>query len=252
MSSKNQPVNFSLVALLTALGLPLAVCAFGFAYLAYATAERQRDDLETLLATVEAADADVLSVYVDQITRRSVRATRPQLEDILDQHLTEARAKFDAALADQQARNAEIEQELAAALATIEHLIASQSLEAVSAASVLSQEDLAFFASQDLAPDPAVGLELFAACSACHSVTPDRSNGIGPSLWALYGGKAASVEDFAYSKALRDYDAFWTAETLSAFLANPRGAIRGTSMGYAGLPNAQARADVIAYLATLK
>jgi cytochrome c len=40
----------------------------------------------------------------------------------------------------------------------------------------------------------------------------------------------------------------WSVDDLNAFLANPKGFIPGTSMGFAGLPRGSERADVIAYL----
>ncbi len=40
----------------------------------------------------------------------------------------------------------------------------------------------------------------------------------------------------------------WTAESLDRFLADPRGFVPGTTMTYAGVPKAQDRADIIAFL----
>ena len=44
----------------------------------------------------------------------------------------------------------------------------------------------------------------------------------------------------------------WTPDQLDAFLARPNGKVPGTKMVFAGLPNPEARKDVIAYLASLK
>jgi cytochrome c len=44
-------------------------------------------------------------------------------------------------------------------------------------------------------------------------------------------------------------DEFWTPENLDGFLTNPRQYMPGTKMAFAGLPSAQERANVIAYLA---
>ena len=58
----------------------------------------------------------------------------------------------------------------------------------------------------------------------------------------------AAVDNFRYSDALVEYGGDWTPDRLAAFLANPRGEVRGTKMGFAGLRDAQDQADVIAYL----
>ncbi|QUS35881.1 c-type cytochrome [Falsirhodobacter algicola] len=96
------------------------------------------------------------------------------------------------------------------------------------------------------AGDAERGRQVFTRCAACHRIGAD---GIGPHLDGVVGRPAASVPDYAYSGALRAMDgAPWTVERLSAFLANPRGFAPGTKMAFAGLPSAQDRADVIAYL----
>lgn len=98
------------------------------------------------------------------------------------------------------------------------------------------------------AADPAAGQALFARCQACHRL---GVNGVGPHLDGVVGRPAGSVEGFAYSGALRAMEgAPWTAERLDAFLKNPRGFAPGTKMAFAGLPGAQDRADLIAWLGT--
>ena len=43
----------------------------------------------------------------------------------------------------------------------------------------------------------------------------------------------------------------WTYDDLNKFLANPKGFVPGTAMGFAGIPKDSERADVIAYLRSL-
>src|SRR5882672_3835577 len=43
----------------------------------------------------------------------------------------------------------------------------------------------------------------------------------------------------------------WTYDDLNKFIANPKGFVPGTAMGFAGIPKDSERADVIAYLRTL-
>jgi cytochrome c len=92
------------------------------------------------------------------------------------------------------------------------------------------------------------GKQLFETCSACHSVT-NGLNGTGPHLHGLFGRKSASVEDYVYSPPLRRANVVWTPELLDRFLGDPQsGQFRGNKMPFAGMADAQARADLIAYL----
>ena len=86
-----------------------------------------------------------------------------------------------------------------------------------------------------------------AQCAACHSVKPGV-NGIGPSLYGVYGKPAAHVAGFAFSAALTNSHLVWNKVTLSKFLADPQALVPGTKMPYLGLPSAKKRAEVIAYL----
>ncbi|MGR3506643.1 MAG: c-type cytochrome [Paracoccaceae bacterium] len=90
------------------------------------------------------------------------------------------------------------------------------------------------------------GARQFNKCAACHKVE-DGANGTGPHLYGVVGRDKASVDAFGYSGALDAAEA-WTPENLFAFLENPRGYAPGTSMAFAGLRDAQDRADLIAYL----
>ncbi len=90
------------------------------------------------------------------------------------------------------------------------------------------------------------------ACAACHSFNEGGRNGVGPNLWGIVGAKHAQVAGFNYSDANRALaDKPWDYEALNAFIANPRAAMPGTRMAFAGLANPQQRADLIAFLRTL-
>jgi cytochrome c len=102
------------------------------------------------------------------------------------------------------------------------------------------------------AGDAKLGADLFAEhCAECHSLKEGK-NKKGPSLFAGFGRKAATVPDFAYSDALKGSGIVWTAEALEPYLALPKKAVPGGKMKYDGLPDTKARADLIAYLATVK
>ena len=102
-------------------------------------------------------------------------------------------------------------------------------------------------ASKDATPrgDSNPGKEIYARCLACHALAYDRT---GPRHCGLFGRRAGSVKDFAYSDAMKRSKIVWNERTLDRFLANPLTAVPGTIMGYAGVVDAKERADLIAYL----
>ena len=92
------------------------------------------------------------------------------------------------------------------------------------------------------------------ACQACHNFEKGAGNKVGPVLWNVVERAKGSVEGFSYSAALKeraDKGEKWTYENLDAFITNPKGYLKGTAMGYAGLADAAKRADIIAYLHSL-
>ena len=99
--------------------------------------------------------------------------------------------------------------------------------------------------------DPAAGKTAFNKCAACHAVTPG-TNRIGPSMHGVVGRHSASVDGFAYSEPMKAYNVDWTPAELDKYLAAPREVVKGTKMIFAGLKNDTERANVIAYLETLK
>lgn len=99
--------------------------------------------------------------------------------------------------------------------------------------------------------DAQAGKAAFEQCAACHSPDPGVTI-VGPSLHGVVGSPTASVNGFSYSDALQNLHTVWTVDKLQAFLADPQGFAPGTYMGFPGVKDAKARADLIAYLATLK
>ncbi|MEA2929854.1 MAG: cytochrome c [Hyphomicrobiales bacterium] len=85
-------------------------------------------------------------------------------------------------------------------------------------------------------------------CAACHTFAKGEPNRVGPNLYGVVGRARAAVPNFNYSAAMKAKSGNWSVDDLNAFLANPKGFIPGTSMGFAGLPRGSERADVIAYL----
>jgi cytochrome c len=100
------------------------------------------------------------------------------------------------------------------------------------------------------------GLAEFRACAVCHARTdpadPSTLRLIGPSLYGVLGAPSARLPDYDYSPAMRRAALIWDETTLDAYLAEPQAIVPGTRMSYAGEPDPEARAAIIAYLKTLK
>ncbi len=104
------------------------------------------------------------------------------------------------------------------------------------------------FAQADLAS----GQKLFAQrCAVCHGVTAAEAKPAGPHLAGIVGRKAAAVADFKYTPAFAGLSQTWNEKTLDQFLAAPATLAPGTAM-VVGVPQADDREDLIAYLKTLK
>ncbi len=99
--------------------------------------------------------------------------------------------------------------------------------------------------------DVAAGEKTFGKCKACHKI--DGTNATGPNLNGVVGRPRGTVDGFTYSAAmLAKKGEPWTPDLLYAFLKSPKTAIPGTKMSFVGLPKPEDRANVIAYLETLK
>ena len=101
------------------------------------------------------------------------------------------------------------------------------------------------------AADVEAGKAVFKKCALCHT-TEAGKNKIGPSLFGVVGRKAASLESYNYSDAMKKYDNAWDPQTLNTYLADPRAVVPGTKMIFPGIKEEKERQDVIAYLETLK
>lgn len=102
------------------------------------------------------------------------------------------------------------------------------------------------------AADAGKGQGVAKACAACHSFEKGGANKVGPNLWNVVNAPHAHIDGFGYSDAMKAlHDKPWDYEALNAFLANPKAAIPGTKMNYAGVKKAEDRANLIAYLRSL-
>ena len=122
------------------------------------------------------------------------------------------------------------------------------SMKKVAVAAVLAVS--AVGASSAMAQSVNAGKQVYAQCIACHATS--ATNGVGPGLLGIVGRASASEPDFRYSPAMKRAKLTWDAKTLDAYLQNPQTVVPGNLMPFSGLADAKQRADLIAYLATLK
>ena len=92
------------------------------------------------------------------------------------------------------------------------------------------------------------GEKLFKKCSSCHNYNKDSANKVGPNLWNLINRPKASIEGFAYSKALAEYGGEWGYEEIAEFLYKPKKYVKGTKMNFVGLKKVEDRANLILFL----
>jgi cytochrome c len=97
--------------------------------------------------------------------------------------------------------------------------------------------------------DVAKGEQVFKKCGSCHTIAQGGANGIGPNLYGVLGQAVGKhVAGFAYSPALSGHGGNWDFANMAAWLQSPKKFAEGTKMTFAGLPSAQDRANVIAYM----
>jgi cytochrome c len=100
-----------------------------------------------------------------------------------------------------------------------------------------------------LTGDPGRGKDVFERrCTGCHALDADRE---GPHLRGVYGRKAGSVPGFDYSDALKNSGLVWGDDTLEHWLRDTDAMVPGSAMGFS-VPKAQERADVIAFLKSIR
>jgi cytochrome c len=84
-------------------------------------------------------------------------------------------------------------------------------------------------------------------CAACHGLDPAAGK-MGPPLRGVIGRRAASIEGYAYSRALRSSGLVWSPRTLDAFLASPNRVAPGSTMPVS-VTDPATRAALVKYLA---
>jgi cytochrome c len=75
------------------------------------------------------------------------------------------------------------------------------------------------------------GAEVFRACVACHTLSPEEGNKAGPTLAGIFGRRIATLPGYNFSPALKKLDIVWTPETVSKlFEIGPAHYTPGTKM----------------------
>jgi cytochrome c len=120
------------------------------------------------------------------------------------------------------------------------------------AAAPAKEEAVEPIAKRLASADAAKGETAAKKCVSCHSFGADKKNGTGPALHGVAGRDKAGVAGFKYSSGMTGKGGKWDDESLDAFIANPKAYVSGTSMGFAGVPRGDERANIIAYIKSLK
>jgi cytochrome c len=118
-------------------------------------------------------------------------------------------------------------------------------LNAICAAGLLAVTPVAW------AADAAQGEEAYATCAACHG-EKGAGTETGPALAGIVGRKAAGVDGFRYSAAMKRSRITWDAASLKEFIADPQGKVKGNRMPFDGVADAGQVDDLVAYLESLK
>ena len=93
------------------------------------------------------------------------------------------------------------------------------------------------------------GAQVFRACVACHTLTPDEGNRAGPTLHGIFGRKIATLAGYNFSPALKQLDIVWTPETVAKlFEVGPTAYTPGTKMPEQTIGAAEDRDALVKFL----
>ncbi|MGB7771502.1 MAG: c-type cytochrome [Pseudolabrys sp.] len=94
------------------------------------------------------------------------------------------------------------------------------------------------------------GAEVFRACVACHTLSPDEGNKAGPTLYGIFGRRIATLPGYNFSPALKKLEIVWTPQTVSKlFEVGPEHYTPGTKMPEQTIGSAEDRKALVEFLA---
>lgn len=85
-------------------------------------------------------------------------------------------------------------------------------------------------------------------CSTCHALKKGAASLVGPNLAGVFGRSAGSVEDFPYSRPMRDSGVVWSRKSLDAFIERPAAVIPGNRMAFGGVKKPDQRKMLVDFL----
>ncbi len=98
------------------------------------------------------------------------------------------------------------------------------------------------------AQDAESGADVYKKCRACHQIGEGAKNAVGPNLNGIIGRKSGTVEGFNYSEANKAAAVTWDDKTFSNYIKDPKAAMPGNKMAFAGLKDEKDIADLLAFL----
>lgn len=102
------------------------------------------------------------------------------------------------------------------------------------------------------AGDPAKGKALFLQCIACHSTKAGAPHKVGPNLVGIADAQVATRTGYNYSPAMKAATFRWDDAKLLHFMQRPAEVVPRTKMVFAGIADPVKRANLLAYIKTLK
>ena len=111
---------------------------------------------------------------------------------------------------------------------------------------------IGFAAPAAAAGDPAKGAASFKTkCQLCHVIGAGQKPTMAPNLLGVVGRKAGTTDFAMYSPQLKAYGKAWTPALIDQWIAGPTKLVPGSRMAMV-IPDAVERANIVAYLGTLK
>ena len=93
------------------------------------------------------------------------------------------------------------------------------------------------------------GAQVFRACVACHTLSPDEGNRAGPSLHHVFGRRIATLPGYNFSPALKNLNIIWTPETVERlFEIGPNAYTPGTKMPEQTIGSVEDRQALVKFL----